>query len=115
MPETTHHPAGEEPQRNLPRQPHELPHGLLTPPQEVRDAVAQEKAKFPPEIFAREVEERTLNEWTVDYLFGHQLGYYDKVLYRPTPGGPEVVAVGTVEVRDYTQDLPAEERTKLKT
>jgi len=37
------------PRRGLP--PQEMPHGLLTPPDWVREFVAREKAKFPPEIF----------------------------------------------------------------
>jgi hypothetical protein len=115
MPEHPHNPAGEQPGKNLPKQPHELPHGLLKPPQAVLDALAKEKTKFPPEVFAHEVEERTLNEWTVDYVFGHQLGYYDDVLYRPTPEGPEVIAVGTVEVLDRTKNMLAEEQDLLKT
>jgi hypothetical protein len=108
-------PSEEQPMESLPKQSQELPHGLLKPPQAVLNALAMEKAKFPPGVFAREVEERTLNEWTVDYLFGHQLGYYDDVLYRPTPEGPEVIAVGTVEILDRTKNMRAEEQDLLKT
>jgi hypothetical protein len=115
MPDLTHDPAREQPTGSLPKQQQELPHGLLTPPQEVLDALAREKAKFSPAVYGEEVEERTLNDWTVDYLFGHELRFYDDVLYRPTPKGPEVVAVGTVEILAVTQDMPAEERAKLKT
>ena len=99
----------------MPRRPQDLPHGVLKPPKDVLDAVAREKADFPPEVYTCAYEERTLNDWTVDYVFGHQLGYYDDVLYRPTPEGPEVLAVGTVEIRALTKDMPAEERGKLKT
>jgi hypothetical protein len=115
MPETTHDVAKVRLEGRLPRRPQDLPHGLLKPPQEVIDALAREKAKFPPEIYSREVEERTLNEWTVDYLFGHQLGYFEDILYRPTPEGPEVVAVGTVPILAFTKDMAAEDRAKLKT
>jgi hypothetical protein len=115
MPGPTHDSVREQREGNLPKPPQELPHGLLKPPQEVRDAVAREKARFPPGLYGREYEERTLNDWTVDYIFGHQLGYYDDVLYRPTPEGPEVVAVGTVEILALTKDMPAEERAKFKT
>jgi hypothetical protein len=115
MPETTPEAAKVPAQGNGPTCPQDLPHGFLKPPQEVLDALAREKAKFPPEVYAHEFEVLTLNEWTVDYIFGHQLGYYDEVLYRPTPEGPEVVAVGFEEIQAYTQDMPMEEQLKLKT
>src|SRR5262249_13222585 len=69
--------AGRTPGREWSRRPRDLPHGVLKPPQEVHDAVAREKAKFPPEVYTRGYEERVLNDWTVGYVFGHQLGYYD--------------------------------------
>ena len=117
MPEPTPsaHPNTRPEEASLPGPPHELPHGLLKPPQEVRDALSREQAKFPPEVYGREAQERTLNEWTVDYVFGHQLGYCGEVLYRPTPEGPEVLAVGTVEILALTKEMPAEERAKLET
>jgi hypothetical protein len=115
MPESTHNPPKEQGEKQFSPRPRELPHGLLRPPPEVLDALAREKARFAPEIYTREVEERTLNDWTVDYVFGHQHGFSDDVLYRPTPEGPEVLAVGVVEVLALTRDMPAEERAKLKT
>jgi hypothetical protein len=90
-----------------------LPHGLLTPPKEVLERLAQEKAKFPPEVFTRAVEERTLNDWTIDWYYGN-LGSYE-VLYRPTPQGPEVLAVGDDETTAYTKDMPLEEQQHLET
>jgi hypothetical protein len=115
MPDPTQDSALEETKASLPKAFHELPHGFLKPPQEVLDALAREKAKFLPEIYGREYEERALNEWTVDYVFGHQQGYYDDVLYRPTPAGPEVLAVGGVAIRALTKDMPDEDRAQLKT
>jgi hypothetical protein len=108
-------PAPDQPQGALPQPHRELPHGLLKPPPEVLETLAREKAKFRPEVYGREYEERTLNDWTVDYVFGQQLGYYDDVLYRPTPEGPEVLAVGTVEILAFTKDMPADEQDRLQT
>lgn len=96
----------------LDRRPEDLPHGLLTPPDEVRQLVAREKAKFAPEIFNAEAEERILNEWTLGYYFDY-LGH--EVLYRQTPEGPEVLAVGFEETLTYTRDLPLEEQLQLQT
>jgi hypothetical protein len=103
------------PKERLSQPPQELPHGLLKPPREVLDLLAREKAKFSPEVYTREFEEQTLNDWTLDYIFGQQLEFYDDVLYRPTPEGPEVLAVGTVEILALTKVMPAEEREKLRT
>jgi hypothetical protein len=109
---STNGPVAEE---CLPKKPPELPRGLLKPPQEVLDALAREKAKFPPGVFGGEFELRTLNEWTVDFVFGYKLGFLDEVLYPPTPEGPVVVAVGLVEILDLTKDMPLEEQLKLRT
>lgn len=90
-----------------------LPHGLLTPPAEVRERLDRDKAKFAPEVYTRDVEERVLNDWTLQYYFGNG-GYYE-VLYRQTPQGPEVLAVGDDEILEYTKKLPVEEQRKLET
>jgi hypothetical protein len=37
------------------------------------------------------------------------------VLYRVTPQGPEVLAVGIEEKLAFTKDMPLDERRKLKT
>jgi hypothetical protein len=81
----------------------------------VLSALARERAKFPPGAYGPDFEERTRNEWTVDYTFGHLLGYHDDVLYRPTPQGPAVLAVGTAEILEATRGMPPEERARLKT
>ncbi len=59
----------------------DLPHGLLTPPPQVRELIEQERARIPVEAFAT-AEERLLNEWTVGFYFD---GLCQEVLYRATP------------------------------
>ena len=76
-------------QGGYPRSPESLPHGLISPPELVREMLAKEKAKYSPEVFNAEAEERILNQYTLDYYFDH-LGH--EVVYRQTPAGPEVVA-----------------------
>jgi hypothetical protein len=51
-------------QGKLPQEPADLPRGLITPPEKVRELVEKERAKHPPEAFDR-AEERLLNEWTL--------------------------------------------------
>src|SRR5437588_4963023 len=95
-----------------PSGPQDLPHGLLTPPELVRRCVAEEKAKFPPHIFNAEQEERSLNDLTLQYYFE---AYNYEVLYRSTPDGPDVLAVGFDEIHALTQHLPLEVGGKLQT
>jgi hypothetical protein len=78
----------------------------------VRQAVAQEKAKFPPHIYNAEAEERSLNDLTLQYYFE---SLYHEVLYRSTPEGPVVLAVGFEEIHSLTKDMTLEERGLLKT
>jgi hypothetical protein len=99
-------------QGGLIRRPEDLPHGLIRPPERVLELLAQEKAKFSPEIFTAEAEERILNQWVLGYYFDY-LGH--EVLYRQTPEGPEVLAVGVVEMIEFTKNMPLEEEMKLKT
>src|SRR4051812_44153258 len=74
--------------------PEELPHGLLPIPPEVRELVERERPKHRPEVFA--VAQGTyLNDWTVGWYFEY---LYHEVLYRRTPEGPVVIAVGFEEV-----------------
>jgi hypothetical protein len=91
--------------------PAELPRGFLTPPPEVRKLIEQERSKHPPEAFAR-AEERLLNDWTVGFYFD-SLGL--EVMYRQTPAGPEVLAVGLEEVLALKKRLPLEELLRLRT
>jgi len=97
-------------QGGLNRQPQDLPHGLIAPPEQVRELIEKERAKHPPEVFAR-AEERLLNEWTLQYYFDY-LGH--EVLYRITPQGPEVLAVGFDEKLAFTKDMPLDEQLKLE-
>ena len=91
--------------------PHELPHGLIKPPEKVHELLAKEKAKHPPEVFTPAEEERVLNDWTLQYYFDY-LGY--EVLYRQTPNGPEVLAVDFNEIAARTDGMKAENMTGLK-
>jgi hypothetical protein len=95
----------------LDRRPEDLPHGLITPPEKVRELVAKEKAKFPPEVFTPETEERILNQWTLQYYFDY-LGH--EVFYRPTPEGPDVLAVGIKEELALRESIGEEAFRKLE-
>jgi hypothetical protein len=53
-----------------------------------------------------------LNDWTVHWYFD---GPGQEVLYRSTPEGPEVVAVGSDEIRTLTDGRKAEKMAGLKT
>ena len=70
-------------QGKLPKLPQDLPHGLIPPPERVRELIEKERTKHAPEVFRRH-EERLMNEWTLQYYFDY-LGH--EVLYRITPGG----------------------------
>jgi hypothetical protein len=96
----------------LPRRPEDLPRGLIIPPEQVRERVAAEKQRLALQQVAPEAEERLLNDWTVAYYFDY-LGH--EVIYRQTPAGPEVLAVGAQEVIALKQTLPLEEQLRLQT
>ena len=98
-------------QGKMPKLPQDLPHGLIAPPERVRELIEKERTKHPPAVFARH-QERLMNEWTLQYYFDY-LGH--EVLYRITPQGPEVLAVGFDEVLAFTKDMPLDERLKLET
>jgi hypothetical protein len=99
-------------QGKMPKLPQDMPHGLLTPPAVVRETLAREKAKFPPEQFPPEVEERLLNLWTVAYYFEPLMF---EALYRQTPDGPEVLAVGFEEMDALREAMPPDELRRLNT
>jgi hypothetical protein len=90
--------------------PEELPHGRLTIPAEVRELVEMQRAKHRPEVFEAN-RETFLNDWTVGWYFEY---LYQQVLYRPTPEGPEVLAVRFEEVFAPRKTMPVEEQRKLK-
>jgi hypothetical protein len=99
-------------QGGYPRTPESLPHGQVTPSQAVRELLAKEKkAKHRPDSFAAAAEERILHHGTIDYYFD-SLG--QDVIYRQTPDGPEVLAVGYEELIRLKKTLPLEEQLKLK-
>jgi len=77
----------------------------------VRDLIEKERARHPPDVFAK-AEEQLLNEWTLQFYFDY-LGH--EVLYRPTPHGPEVLAVGFDEIRVQTGDMDLDRMKGLKT
>ena len=91
--------------------PEELPHGLLTIPDEVRELVERERSKLRPEVFEAN-EQKFLNDWTVSWYFQH---LYQEVLYRSTPEGPEVLAVGSDEIHALTNGREIEKMAGLKT
>jgi len=76
----------------------------------VRELVERERSKLRPETFAAN-EQAFLNDWTVGWYFEH---LYQEVLYRRTPDGPEVVAVGVEEVVALRKTMPVEEQRGLK-
>jgi len=101
-------------QRTLPALPKDLPHGLIAPPQEVRDEIAASDEKLLREHGFRMNEEakvRELNYQTLNYYFDY-LGH--EVTYRETPQGPEVLAVGDEEIVALTKDMSLEEQLRLQ-
>ncbi len=101
-------------QRTLPALPKDLPHGLIVPPQEVRDEIRASDEKLlrehgftlNEEARVRELNRQTLNNY-FDYL-GHE------VAYRETPQGPDVLAVGDEEILALTKDMSFEEQLKIR-
>jgi len=91
--------------------PEDLPHGLIPPPPEVREHIEKERPKHQPQAFAG-AEQRLLSQWTLDYYFGQQT--YE-VLYRETPHGPEVLAVGFDEIAARTKGMTPEAMKGLQT
>jgi hypothetical protein len=91
--------------------PEDLPHGLIPPPAEVREQIEKERPRHHPEAFAG-AEQRLLNQWTLDYYFGQRT---HEVLYRETPQGPEVLAVGFDEIVARTNGMDPEAMKGLRT
>ena len=88
------------------------PKGLLPVPVEVGAVIAKEEARLlhqkgiVPTPAARR---RMLDSLTLQYYYE---GFY--VAYRPTPQGPEVLAVGHEEIGRLLGGLDQEERLKIK-
>jgi hypothetical protein len=91
--------------------PGELPHGHLVVPPEVRELIEEKRAQWRPEVFAHE-ELGMLNLETIGWYFD---GLNLQVMYRQTPQGPEVLAVGRDEVFAFKERVPYEDRKELKT
>ncbi len=101
-------------QRTVPALPKDLPHGLIVPPQEVRDDIAAADQKLLREhgfTLNDEARVRELNRQTLNYYFSY-LGH--EVAYRETLQGPEVVAVGDEEILALTKDMSLEVQLKLR-
>ena len=97
-----------------PRAPPGLPHGLIVPPQEVRDEIAASDEKMLRErgfTLNEEARLRELNHQTLNYYFDY-LGH--QVAYRETPQGPDVLAVGDEEILALTKDMSLAEQLKLR-
>jgi hypothetical protein len=96
----------------VPNAPQDLPHGLIAAPERVREIVAAEKAKFSSDIFTAEAEERLKNDLALQFYFD---GLGHEVLYRSTPEGPEVLAVGFEEIQKFRRGNPRADQPKLST
>jgi hypothetical protein len=94
-----------------PKLPKEWPHGLITPPTRVREFIEQERAKHPAEVFAKH-EVKLLSDWTIGFTFN---GTCLEVVYRVTPLGPDVLAVGLEEVVALRKTMPRAELMNLET
>jgi len=100
--------------RPVPVLPKDLPHGLIAPPEDVRDHIATLDERLLREHgFTMNTEARMweLNRHTLDYYFAY-LGH--EVAYRETSAGPEVLAVGDDEILTLTKDMNSEEQLKLR-
>jgi hypothetical protein len=97
------------------REPQDLPHGIISPPAEVRAMVAREEDRLGREhnlTVTAEARQRMTDDLTLQYYFDG-LGY--EVAYRSTSEGPEVLAVGASEIHALTNDMVPEQRSTLKT
>jgi hypothetical protein len=92
------------------KSPEEMPHGLLTPPAEVRAIVEREREKHLPEAFAK-AEVGVLNLETIGWYFD---GLCHEVIYRETQKGPEVLAVGAEEAAALRRTMPPEAQRQLQ-
>src|ERR1022692_4503923 len=91
--------------------PDGLPHGVVVAPPRVREIVAKEKAKFGTEFADDDTWGNMTDSLTLQHHFESQ-GH--EVLYRHTPEGPEVLAVGFDEMRNYVQGMSIEQQLKFK-
>jgi hypothetical protein len=92
-----------------------LPHGPVAPPERVRQIVAQEEVRLLRDrqiVPTPEARQRLVNDRTLQHYF-EGLGH--EVLYRSTPAGPEVLAVGLDEIMVVRERMPLEEQLNLRT
>jgi hypothetical protein len=88
------------------------PKGLLPVPPEVEAVIAKEEARLLYEkgvVPTPAARRRMLDSLTLQYYYE---GFY--VAYRPTPQGPEVLAVGHEEIGQLLRGLDQKERLKIK-
>jgi hypothetical protein len=104
--------AGVESTLELPKVASDLPRGLLNPPEQVRVIVEREKAKAPPDFFVDKAWMQMTDELTIQYYF-EDSGV--ELIYRSTPNGPEVLAIGFDEMQALSKDMSLEEQLKLQT
>jgi hypothetical protein len=90
--------------------PGELPHGLIPFPPEVHELVEMQRSRHRPEVFEG-AKLSMLNSETIAWYFD---SLCQEVIYRETPDGPEVLAVGFDEVLALRRALSPEEQRKLK-
>jgi hypothetical protein len=88
------------------------PRGLLPVPPEVEAIIAKEEARLLNEkgiVPTPEARQRMVDSFTLQYYYE---GFY--VAYRPTPQGPEVLAVEPDEIGQLLGGMAPEERLKIK-
>jgi hypothetical protein len=88
------------------------PRGLLPVPPEVEAIIAKEEARLLSEkgiVPTPEARQRMVDSFTLQYYYE---GFY--VAYRPTPQGPEVLAVGPEEIGPLLGGMDQAERLKIK-
>lgn len=79
--------------------PATLPRGVIKPPQRILDQIARDKERL-AQYYTRDYEILILNHQTLIWYFE-----YHHVIYRPTPEGPEVLAVDD-EIEEYVKNNP---------
>jgi hypothetical protein len=87
---------------NLPR-----PRGLLPVPPHIEELVASEKVRLQPYV-NEEAEKRMRDDWTLHYYYEGEA-----VVYRVTPQGVEVLAVGLDEVGKLVRGMTQEELLQI--
>ncbi len=88
------------------------PRGLLPIPWEVAQIIAKEESRLLNEhgiVPTPEARQRMVDSFTMQYYYE---GFY--VAYRPTPQGPEVLAVGDEEIGRLLRGMDQQERLKIK-